>query len=493
VSKIASGKLNGVSGFAYKSDGTVLAWGGNSAGQLGDGSTSQRLSPVQVSGLGSGSGVSKIGAGSTFALALKSDGTLLAWGSNANGQLGDGTVYTTNRTPANVLYEPASSGASGSTAPAVQLDQPNGGEIMHAGESKLILWGSNGSQVVSARLSLSTDGGATYPDLIATTVATSGYWLWTVPSITTDEARIKVELLSVDGQVYATDASAGDFTIIGPAPASSGSTDGTGVTGGEGAGTPTPDAVIEGSDTSSSGVGAMTREQANLELPAEYPVDSLVKLADDADPATEADSTVYYLGLDGKRHPFINGAAYESWYPDFSLVETIDRFTLATIPLGAPILSRPGTRWVKVVSDARTYYVEPGYKLRWIKDEATAVKLGGPAWNKNIVDVDAAFFTLYAEGPDIDTATLATAWPSGTLIDSSLNILDDRKLLGLRYYVTGGKKRAFVPDATFWVNGFQERFAWNNASDTASIDTLESLPSGPDITSLEDALFSLMH
>ena len=79
--------------YALKTDGTVWAWGANNGGQIGDGTTTTRTSPVAVSGL---SNVIAIAAGATHALALKGDGTVWAWGSNAYGQLGDGT--TTSRT-----------------------------------------------------------------------------------------------------------------------------------------------------------------------------------------------------------------------------------------------------------------------------------------------------------------------------------------------------------------------------------------------------------
>ena len=74
-------------------DGTVRAWGHNSSGQLGNGSTTSSLKPVTVLSL---SGVTAIAAGSSHALALLSDKTLWSWGSNSSGQLGDGT--TENRT-----------------------------------------------------------------------------------------------------------------------------------------------------------------------------------------------------------------------------------------------------------------------------------------------------------------------------------------------------------------------------------------------------------
>lgn len=88
------------SSIALKNDGTVWAWGINSNGQLGDGSTTNHSTPVQVSGL---SGISSIAVGpaGNHILALKNDGTVWAWGWNYYGQLGDGT--TTNRsTPVQV-------------------------------------------------------------------------------------------------------------------------------------------------------------------------------------------------------------------------------------------------------------------------------------------------------------------------------------------------------------------------------------------------------
>jgi alpha-tubulin suppressor-like RCC1 family protein len=79
-------------GIALKGDGTALAWGDNSQGQVGDGTTTQRLSPTAVSTLTSLSGVA---AGRDFSLAVKQDGTAWSWGDNGSGQLGDDS--TTDR------------------------------------------------------------------------------------------------------------------------------------------------------------------------------------------------------------------------------------------------------------------------------------------------------------------------------------------------------------------------------------------------------------
>lgn len=73
---------------ALKSDGTVWAWGRNEHGQLGTGTTIDKVSPVQITGL---SGIVAISAGAYHGLALSSDGTLYSWGFNNVGQIGDGT------------------------------------------------------------------------------------------------------------------------------------------------------------------------------------------------------------------------------------------------------------------------------------------------------------------------------------------------------------------------------------------------------------------
>jgi hypothetical protein len=78
---------------ALKNDGTVWAWGSNNSGQLGDRTLIDRLNPVQVSGISS---VVAIATGFTHNVALKRDGLVWAWGGGTSGQLGD--QGGTNRT-----------------------------------------------------------------------------------------------------------------------------------------------------------------------------------------------------------------------------------------------------------------------------------------------------------------------------------------------------------------------------------------------------------
>ena len=67
----------------------VWAWGRNASGQLGDGTVSNRVTPVAVSGL---SNIVTIASGYSHSLALDSNGTVWAWGANSLGELGDGSV-----------------------------------------------------------------------------------------------------------------------------------------------------------------------------------------------------------------------------------------------------------------------------------------------------------------------------------------------------------------------------------------------------------------
>jgi len=83
---------------AVTTDGGAYCWGLNSSGELGNGSTTDATSPVAVStsGVLSGKLLSQISASTNHTCALTADGLVFCWGANGSGQLGDGT--TTART-----------------------------------------------------------------------------------------------------------------------------------------------------------------------------------------------------------------------------------------------------------------------------------------------------------------------------------------------------------------------------------------------------------
>jgi alpha-tubulin suppressor-like RCC1 family protein len=78
---------------AIKTDGTLWGWGLNGSGQLGDGTRTTRSSPVQIGTLSDWLAAS---CGISHTMAVKIDGTLWAWGNNTNRQFGDGSSTSTS-------------------------------------------------------------------------------------------------------------------------------------------------------------------------------------------------------------------------------------------------------------------------------------------------------------------------------------------------------------------------------------------------------------
>jgi alpha-tubulin suppressor-like RCC1 family protein len=126
---------------ALLNDGSVLAWGENQSGQLGDGTTLEKDVPTLVRGL---SGVRSLALGGEatlggHSLALLQDGTLMAWGENRQGQLGDGAAVMSS-TPVRVI------GLSGVTALAASWTH----NLAIAG-GRLYAWGSDRMGEIGAK------------------------------------------------------------------------------------------------------------------------------------------------------------------------------------------------------------------------------------------------------------------------------------------------------------------------------------------------------
>lgn len=135
-----SGLASGVAGVAVGTNmscvrtvaGGVKCWGSNFYGEVGDGTTVAKLAPVDVSGLTSG--VAALSVGYNAACALTDAGGVKCWGSNFSGELGDGT--TVNRsTPVDVV---------GMTSGVVQLTQSGGHACAKLDTGVVKCWGYNG-------------------------------------------------------------------------------------------------------------------------------------------------------------------------------------------------------------------------------------------------------------------------------------------------------------------------------------------------------------
>lgn len=118
---------------ALTSKGHVLAWGANSNGQLGDGNTTSSDTPVRVR-FTSGTKITAVRAGCNFSLALTSKGHVLAWGYNGHGQLGNGS--TANRdTPVRVKF------ASGTKVTAISAGEDF--SLARTSKHHALAWGLN--------------------------------------------------------------------------------------------------------------------------------------------------------------------------------------------------------------------------------------------------------------------------------------------------------------------------------------------------------------
>ena len=143
LSGITSVTAGGVHSATLRSDGTVWTWGDNSSGDLGDGTTIDRSQPVQVlgaNGAGFLTSVAAIASGSNFTLALKADGTVWAWGSNINGQLGNGS-FVESDTPVEV----SGPGGSGVLTGAVSIGAGSGQSLAVRADGTAWTWGDNSS------------------------------------------------------------------------------------------------------------------------------------------------------------------------------------------------------------------------------------------------------------------------------------------------------------------------------------------------------------
>ena len=120
----------GSTAYALRTDGTVWAWGAGNAGQLGNGAVNDASAPVQVSGL---TGVVSIAATGGNGYAVRSDGTVWSWGSNASGALGNGSSVVFSSVPVQV------SGITG----AKEVAGGGNGAYTHRADGTVWAWGNN--------------------------------------------------------------------------------------------------------------------------------------------------------------------------------------------------------------------------------------------------------------------------------------------------------------------------------------------------------------
>ncbi|WP_369149082.1 hypothetical protein [Streptomyces sp. R44] len=135
---------------ALRADGTVWTWGANFHGELGDGTKVQRSAPVQVCAVGQTapcnsflSGVIAVAAGDGHNLAVRADGTVVAWGLNAVGQLGDGTSDNERLTPVQVCAPDQSDCAANPLTGVTAIAAGGSHSLALQSNSRALGWGYN--------------------------------------------------------------------------------------------------------------------------------------------------------------------------------------------------------------------------------------------------------------------------------------------------------------------------------------------------------------
>ena len=117
---------------ALKDDGSLWAWGKNYSGQLGDGTTTSKRIPTREES--NATNWSSIAAGANHTVAIKTDGTLWAWGQNGSGQLGNGSNTSTTSATREESNATNWASASGGNLHTVALKT----------DGTLWAWGENG-------------------------------------------------------------------------------------------------------------------------------------------------------------------------------------------------------------------------------------------------------------------------------------------------------------------------------------------------------------
>ena len=126
-------------------NGSLMCWGLNNRGQIGIGTTTGAHTPQWVD-LGSGTNVTEVANGYRHTCAILENGSLMCWGENFNGQLGNGQSYWTQTTPLWVDL------GAGRTATRIDASKENTCAIVDNGS--LYCWGDNSDGMLNENPSL---------------------------------------------------------------------------------------------------------------------------------------------------------------------------------------------------------------------------------------------------------------------------------------------------------------------------------------------------
>lgn len=242
----------------------------------------------------------------------------------------------------------------------VLVTAPNGGETLRPGSRVWITWDSTGRAMEFVHITYSTDDGAT-TTTIAKGIPNTGSYAWRVPDVYAPHAFVRVDVTDL-ASVLASDRSDADFVIDGTRPM------------------------------------------------APSPVTGAAEVITDVEPGDIVQSpsfaTVYAIDGDGTRRPFDVPGVLETYDVADEAIAVVTDATLPTIPLGVPMLPKPGVALVQFPF-ARTVYAVEGSGsyaiLRPLHSEAIAAAMYGEEWKLYVWMLPEGYRHFYHGGSEIVT------------------------------------------------------------------------------------------
>lgn len=119
--------------------------------------------------------------------------------------------------------------------------------------------------------------------------------------------------------------------------------------------------------------------------------------------SNEYNNGIYYLGDDGRRHPFADERVFASWSANQIQVRSLPEDQLASIPLGGTVIYKPGTRLIKFESIPKVYDMDDNGWLHWIKTPELAAAQYGADWQSRLDVVSDAYYINYIFAPEAES------------------------------------------------------------------------------------------
>ncbi len=132
---------------------------------------------------------------------------------------------------------------------------------------------------------------------------------------------------------------------------------------------------------------------------------------------SEQFSTVYYIDSSYVRHPLWDTQTFFTWADSWDDITWVTDATLATMPLGKPVLPKSGVVLVKLESDPSVYAVDEDTSgnsiLRRVPSEEDARALFGSSWQSYVIDIPPTIFPHFGKGSPL---TKDEAWDAGGML-----------------------------------------------------------------------------